>query len=112
MRPPSLARRALRYAIYGAALFAALVSAWGFLIEPNRVVVTGLPLPPPSVPAALDGLRIAVLSDVHAGAPFIDQAKLDRLVVETNQVAPDLVVFLGDFIVGHEPFGKLIEPEK
>src|SRR5690349_11235951 len=45
---------------------------------------------------ALKGLRIAVISDLHAGAPYIDIAKIDRVVAMTNAAKPDLILLTGD----------------
>jgi predicted MPP superfamily phosphohydrolase len=44
----------------------------------------------------LRGLRIAVISDLHAGAPFIDEAKIARVVAMTNAARPDLILLTGD----------------
>jgi predicted MPP superfamily phosphohydrolase len=49
-------------------------------------------------PGALAGLRVAVISDLHAGAPHVDAERLRRLVRAVNRRAPDLVVLLGDFV--------------
>jgi predicted MPP superfamily phosphohydrolase len=46
---------------------------------------------------ALKGRRIAVIADLHAGAPFIDAAKLDEVVAMTNAARPDLVLLTGDY---------------
>jgi len=47
----------------------------------------------------LKGLRIAVISDLHGGAPYIDTAKIDRVVAMTNAAKPDLVLLTGDFVI-------------
>ena len=45
-------------------------------------------------------LRIAVLSDLHVGSPHVGLDKLRRIVERTNAENPDLVVLLGDFVIG------------
>src|SRR4051812_31612749 len=35
-------------------------------------------------PAALDGLRVALVSDLHAGAPHVDAGRVARLVAAVN----------------------------
>ncbi len=55
----------------------------------------------PGLPPVLDGLRIAHLSDVHAG-PFLGAGDLKYAVEEVNQWGPDLVALTGDFCA-HEP---------
>jgi predicted MPP superfamily phosphohydrolase len=52
-------------------------------------------------PSDLNGLRIAVLSDIHAGGAFIDNKKLRLIVERTNQLQPDLTVILGDYMSGN-----------
>ena len=59
----------------------------------------------------LDGLRIAVLSDLHAGAPPVGEARLRKLVTNVNAAAPELVVILGDLLTHDGPFGDPLEPE-
>jgi len=47
---------------------------------------------------AFDGLRIAVLSDIHGGANAVTEEKLREIVEVTNAQEPDLIVILGDFV--------------
>src|SRR5437870_2194984 len=60
---PTLTRRHFLAATAGALGAAALGD--GFLLEPAAVQVTRHELPIPGLPAALDGVRIACLADVH-----------------------------------------------
>ncbi len=46
-------------------------------------------------------LRIAVLTDLHFGEPFVSLGRLDEIVSTTNALSPDLVCVLGDFEPGH-----------
>jgi len=71
---------------------------WGFLIEPNRLIVRYETIQIETWPAELNGLRVAVIGDIHTGGPFIDDNKLARIVELTNQQQPDLVVLLGDYM--------------
>src|SRR5256712_13977778 len=59
----TLTRRHFLAATAGALGAAALGD--GFLLEPAAVQVTRHELPIPGLPAALDGVRIACLADVH-----------------------------------------------
>ena len=49
------------------------------------------------LPSALDGMRIAHLSDTHVGK-FTRGAVLDEIVATTNRLEADLVLFTGDLI--------------
>lgn len=51
----------------------------------------------PNWPAALEGLRVAHLSDIHVGGAM-DREKLMRVAELTNAAKPDLVVHTGDFL--------------
>jgi predicted MPP superfamily phosphohydrolase len=90
---------------------ACCLAAWAFLIEPNRLVIHEETISLSNWPRNLDGLRVAALADFHAGSPFIDEQKLRRIVVETNQTNPDLIVLLGDFMIDRGLNRPRIEPE-
>jgi predicted MPP superfamily phosphohydrolase len=54
-------------------------------------------IPLASLPADLDGLTIAHLSDLHAGK-FSDEGLVRRIIEATNDLRPDLALFTGDLI--------------
>lgn len=56
----------------------------------------------------LKGLRIAVISDLHAGSPYVDTKKLDQVVALTNAARPDMVLLAGDYVVSRNA-GMAIE---
>jgi predicted MPP superfamily phosphohydrolase len=87
------------------------IVAWAFFIEPNRLVVRHETLELPRWPSGLSGVKIAVLSDIHAGSAFIDERKLRLIVDRTNQLQPDLIVILGDYIAGNGRGSRRMEPE-
>ena len=80
-------------------------------VEPARLVVREAEVRLPRWPAALGGLRVAVLSDLHAGAPHLGARKRAEIVARTNAAHPDLVVLLGDYVVGTEAGARFVEPE-
>src|SRR5436190_12458548 len=82
-------------AVIGAA--AALVT-WRALMQARRLAVRRRRVRLPGWPAELDGLRLAVLSDLHAGA---GGPRLRTVVDAANRAGPDLVVLLGDFVDAH-----------
>lgn len=51
---------------------------------------------------AFKGLTIAVIADLHAGAPYIDEAKIDDVVARTNTARPDLILLAGDYVSGDD----------
>jgi predicted MPP superfamily phosphohydrolase len=57
-----------------------------------------LELPVPGLPAELDGLRIAHLSDFHLGLPGRGSSAVERAVEWTVERRPDLVALTGDLV--------------
>jgi predicted MPP superfamily phosphohydrolase len=90
----------IRVALASVLLLGALLVFYGFFVEPNRLVVRHQTIEIQQWPGHLNGLRIAVLADIHAGGSFIDESKLRKIVERTNQLQPEMVVILGDFIAG------------
>ena len=101
----------LRIAFAAIALFIAGAVFWGFLIEPGRLVIREQTIQIDNWPQPLDGLRIAVLSDIHVDNWFITEKKLRTIVERTNQRQPELIVILGDYIAGDGRTKALVEPE-
>jgi uncharacterized protein len=61
-------------------------------------------------PPALDGLRVALVSDLHTGAPHVDAERVESLVAAVNAQRPDLVLLLGDYIDPEVRFGSRVAP--
>ena len=66
----------------------AVLALWSFLIEPNRLIVHPETIQITNWPPELSGLRIAVISDIHTGAPFINDKKLKEIVDRTTRSIP------------------------
>jgi hypothetical protein len=94
----------------GLALVAGLTAGWGIGIEPGRVRVSEPVMALAGIPSSWPTLKIAVLSDLHIGAPHIDIAKLEQIVATVNSRKPDIVLLLGDFMPGVY-FSTEIPPE-
>jgi predicted MPP superfamily phosphohydrolase len=77
---------------------AAAVATWALLIEPRRLVVNRVRIESGRWPASRGALRIAVLSDLHAGGPHVDPERVARIVARVNREEPDLALLLGDFV--------------
>lgn len=98
----------LRVIVYGGSLALLL---WAFWVEPASLRVREYELPLARWPQEQDGLRIALLSDLHAGAPYMDGAKLERIVALTLEAKPDLILLAGDYVINDIVGGRYMEPE-
>lgn len=72
--------------------------AYGYFIEPRRLVVSPSDVKVANWNKAFDGLRIVVISDIHGGSNGVDEAKIRKLVELSNAQEPDLVVLIGDYV--------------
>jgi predicted MPP superfamily phosphohydrolase len=65
----------------------------------------------PRWPAELDGLRVALVSDLHAGAPHIGVRRVAEVAALVTEQRADLVCLLGDFVDPEVTFGRTVAPE-
>lgn len=72
---------------------AAAIALW----QIERFRIRRMTVALPDLPAALDGLTIAHVTDFHVGQ-FTRGAVLDRIVAATNDLRADLIFFTGDLI--------------
>jgi len=86
LRQMSVASVALPFA----ASASGVSTSYDFRVEEREVVVPGWP-------RALDGLRVAHLSDIHVGGGMTRE-RLLRVAELTNGCRPDLVAHTGDFL--------------
>ena len=85
--------------------------AWAGIVEPRRLVTVRRTLELPRWPAALNGTRLGLLSDIHAGAPYASLKAIARAVERLNAEAPDATLLLGDYIDAHPLWGGRIAPD-
>ncbi len=91
----------------GAAPF--LGAMYGFAAERLNYQVCRVDIPISNLPAALDGMTIAQLSDIHMSG-YMPRAQVRRAVDMANDLGADLAVVTGDFITGAgDPLEECIE---
>ncbi|WP_425059512.1 3',5'-cyclic adenosine monophosphate phosphodiesterase CpdA [Sporomusa carbonis] len=73
------------------------VSAYGVIAGDINIVVNRFALNFPHLPPALDGFKIAQISDTHIG-PFFGMDKLDRVLTMVKHEQPDLLAITGDLV--------------
>jgi len=89
--------------ISGGALLGSVAAAasYGIVIEPGfRLRIVRWPIAHPDWPASMPPLRIAVLTDIHAMHPWMPVPRIERIVEAANDLRPDLIVLLGDYVAG------------
>jgi uncharacterized protein len=102
---------AVRAGVAAAGLAAAAIAWRALWQEPRSERVRELDLDlGDRWPPALDGMRIALVSDLHAGAPHVGAERIERLVETVNARRPDVVLLLGDYIDPKVRFGSRVAP--
>ena len=84
----------------GVALGGSLLAATGFFTinnESNQVSVENINLPVENLHPALEGYKIAQMSDFHL-FPYTRPDLIKQAVEATNSLDPDLVVLTGDYV--------------
>jgi predicted MPP superfamily phosphohydrolase len=89
-------RRTFLKAAIATTVAAPVAAASYGLCEATWLKVDHQPLPLPRLPKALDGLRLAFLSDVHHG-PTVPLDYVTSVVRTTLALQPDLIVLGGDY---------------
>lgn len=104
-------RRRFKIGLGLSILLLALLILWSFWLEPDSLKVRAVALQIPQWHAAHADLKIAILTDLHVGAPHLGLDKLREVVGRTNQAAPDLALVLGDLVIDDVVGGEFVEPE-
>lgn len=90
------------------AVLAFILMWWGALINRFRIDVQEYDVEIPGLPASLDGMTVAQISDMHVGTYGTDTSFVASLVNAVNDLHPDMIVFTGDIVNRHtseiEPF--------
>lgn len=87
MRRMGWSAAAIPFVVTGYSVFRSL---YDFSVNHVDIPIAGLP-------RALDGLRIAQISDLHAGSFFSDRPMWESVSM-INELKPDLVAITGDFV--------------
>ncbi len=96
--PVHLSRRTFLRSLIGASsVVVAAGLAADALAEPHQIRVRRISVPVPALPAALDGLTIGQLSDLHRG-PYVSEEHIRRAAEIVTSLQPDVIVLTGDFV--------------
>ena len=102
-------RRATAAIAAGAAALGAAL--WTTVVEPRRLRIRRVDVGVPGWPEGLAGLRVALIADLHAGAPHLDEARVSHVVDAVNAARPDVVALLGDYVDPDAALGETVSPE-
>jgi len=96
--------------LYGRMLVLMLL-CYMFWWEPDSLRVESHNLTLSHWPVQLESLEIAVLSDLHIGAPYMGLDKLQEIVKLTNQQQAGLILIAGDLLVHEVLFKQAVSAE-
>jgi uncharacterized protein len=100
-----------RLTLAGGAVAAAALGVYAGWVEPRRLVVRQVELHPPHWPQHLDGLRLGIASDLHAGVPYAGLGAVARVADTLNAQAPDVHLLLGDYLDSSQVLRRRLAPE-
>ncbi len=93
-----------------ATLFSGLM-LWATWLEPASLRLETHSIELGRLPGSCDGLRVALLADLHVGSPFNGTASLERVVRRAQEADPDLILLLGDYVIHGVVGGHFVSPE-
>lgn len=97
-------------ALAGAGPF--LTAMYGFAAERLDYQVHRVEIPIPNLPAGLEGMTIAQISDIHLSS-YMPRLQVRRAVNMANDLGADLALVTGDFITGAgDPIADCIDEVK
>ena len=107
-------RAALKGLLAGTVGVVGGTAAYGVAYERHRLGTTEATLPVAGLPAALNGVRIALLTDIHHSA-LVGADDIRAAVDLTLSLQPDLIVLGGDYVTFGdrayvEPVAELLAP--
>jgi predicted MPP superfamily phosphohydrolase len=93
-----------------AGLTAAGITAYGMRTALGAPKLQRVQMPMPKLPRAMDGTRLAIVSDIHLG-PLAGTHHVGRIVDLINSVTADIVCVVGDLVDGSvAELGRFAEP--
>ena len=73
------------------------LAGYSWAIEPNEIDVKTVDIKLERMSPAFNGFKIALLSDLHFG-PYTGEREIGAAVDAVNQLRPDIVALLGDYV--------------
>jgi len=73
------------------------LAGYGTLIVRSNFQLRDIDFPVPNLPTDLEGVKLALLSDIHFG-PYLSVPELDRVIAMANETRPHVTLVTGDMI--------------
>jgi predicted MPP superfamily phosphohydrolase len=64
----------------------------------------------PGLPPALSGLKLLHISDLHAGAPGLNDKAIRKAIATAPRLEPDLILFTGDMVDKQKDLAPYLKP--
>ena len=90
-------RRLIHFSLWLSALAIGCL-AYGFLIEPGRLVVRQVSVTSPHWTG--EPLRIGIISDIHVGGRHVHAPRVNKVTERLNSLSPDIILLGGDYTNG------------
>ena len=104
-------RHKFRFVIVVLGLILVVLGGWAFWWEPSRLIQRQYDIALNPWPSSCDGLKIAVIADLHVGSPYNDLKRLTEAVRTVSQSKPDVILLGGDYVIHSVVGGSMVEPE-
>ncbi len=101
-------RRTHNYGLTAFVVAVLALAVWGFGVGPGHLRTRRTTL---TLPGLTEPRTVVLLSDVHGGAPHVDDEMLGRVVAAVNDAHPHLVLLLGDYVIDGVIGGEFMPPE-
>ena len=89
-----------------AACLIALALLWSFAVEPLLLTVSEVEYEDRRLPADMDGVRVALLTDIHVG-PYYSERDVERVMDKVAALDADMVLFGGDLLQKEGDYGQV-----
>ena len=97
-----ITRREMQKVLLTAGTGALALGLYTWRVEPHWLEFTYPLLPVAGLPSELEGRKLAQISDIHVG-PRVDDDYIIESFRRVKEMAPDFVVFTGDFVTYRGP---------
>ncbi|MCO7224219.1 metallophosphoesterase [Pleionea sp. CnH1-48] len=92
---PNLKKRPYFWSLF---FISAFLGLWAFWWEPASLTQQSYTIEIKNWPKSCDGIKVAVIADLHIGSAYNSLTRLDEVIEHTHTSQPDLILLAGDFM--------------